>query len=133
MDAMSEQSDRKRWGRRIGLGVVAASAIALLVVILETDYNPRTDDASVRANFIQIAPEVSGRLVDLPVKDNTLVKKGTLLFAIDPRPYEYALQQAIADQAILEEQIIDEKRKIAAQHNAEDAARAGLHISTTGI
>lgn len=101
--------------------------------VLETEYNPRTDDASVRANFIQIAPEVSGRLVDLPVKDNTLVKKGTLLFVIDPRPYEYALQQAIADQAILEEQIIDEKRKIAAQHNAEDAARAGLHISTTGI
>jgi membrane fusion protein, multidrug efflux system len=133
MDPMSETFDRKRWGRRLGIGVVAASVVVLLLVILETDYNPRTDDASVRANFIQIAPEVSGRLVDLPVKDNMLVKKGTLLFVIDPRPYQYALQQAIANQAILEEQIIDEKRKIAAQHNAEDAARAGLHISTTGI
>jgi membrane fusion protein, multidrug efflux system len=133
MDQTIENLDRKRWGRRIGVGVALASAVVLLVVILETEYNPRTDDASVRANFIQIAPEVSGRLVDLPVKDNTLVKKGTLLFVIDPRPYEYTLQQAIADQAILEEQIIDEKRKIAAQHNAEDAARAGLHISTTGI
>jgi len=133
MDQTIENLDRKRWGHRIGVGVVLASAVALLVVILETEYNPRTDDASVRANFIQIAPEVSGRLVELPVKDNSLVRKGTLLFVIDPRPYEYALQQAIADQAILEEQIIDEKRKIAAQHNAEDAARAGFHISTTGI
>lgn len=130
---MSETFDRKRWGRRLGIGVVATAIVVLLLVVLETDYYPRTDDASVRANFIQIAPEVSGRLVDLPVKDNMLVKKGTLLFVIDPRPYEYALQQALADQAILEEQIIDEKRKIAAQHNAEDAARAGLHISTTGI
>ena len=73
MDQTIEDSSRKRWGRRIGVGVVLASAVVLLVVILETEYNPRTDDASVRANFIQIAPEVSGRLVDLPVKDNTPV------------------------------------------------------------
>src|ERR1700761_698132 len=133
MEPMNETFDRKRWGRGLGIGFFVAAAVVLLLVILETDYHPRTDDASVRANYIQIAPEVSGRLVELPVRDNMLVKKGTLLFVIDPRPYEYALQQALADQAILEEQIIDEKRKIAAQHNAEDAARAGLHISRTGI
>ena len=133
MEPMNETFDRKRWGRGLGIGFFVAAVVVLLLVILETDYHPRTDDASVRANFIQIAPEVSGRLVELPVRDNMLVKKGTLLFVIDPRPYEYALQQALADQAILEEQIIDERRKIAAQHNAEDAARAGLHISRTGI
>ena len=133
MEPMNETFDRKRWGRGLGIGFFVAAVVVLLLVILETDYHPRTDDASVRANYIQIAPEVSGRLVELPVRDNMLVKKGTLLFVIDPRPYEYALQQALADQAILEEQIIDEKRKIAAQHNAEDAARAGLHISRTGI
>lgn len=133
MEPNTENSDRKRWGRWIGKGVVAAAAIALLLVILETDHNPRTDDASVRANFIEIAPEVSGRLVELPAKDNAFVKKGDLLFVIDPRPYEYALQQALSDQAALEEQIIDENRKIASQHNAEDAALAGLHISRTGI
>ena len=133
MEPMNETFDRKRWGRGLGIGFFVAAVVVLLLVILETDYHPRTDDASVRANFIQIAPEVSGRLVELRARDNMLVKKGTLLFIIDPRPYEYALQQALADQAILEEQIIDEKRKIAAQHNAEDAARAGLHISRTGI
>ena len=53
----------------------------------------------MRANFIEIAAEVSGKLVDLPVKDNAFVKKGDLLFAIDPRPYEYALQQALSDTA----------------------------------
>ncbi len=133
MEPTAENFDRKRWGRRIGIGVVIASVLTFLLVVLETDRNPRTDDASVRTNFIEIAPEVSGRLVELPAKDNTFVQKGGLLFAIDPRPYEYALQQALSDQAALEEQIIDEKRKIAAQHNAEDAARAGLHSSRTGI
>ena len=133
MEPTTENFDRKRWGRRIGIGVVVAAVLALLVVIVETDRNPRTDDANVRTNFIEIVPEVSGRLVELPARDNSFVKKGGVLFAIDPRPYEYALQQALSDQADLEEQIIDERRKIAAQHNAEDAARAGLHSSRTGI
>src|ERR1700760_3209096 len=133
MEPMNETFDRKRWGRGLGIGFFVAAVVVLLLVILETDYHPRTDDASVRANFIEIAPEVSGRLVELPVKDNAYVKKGDLLFVVDPRPYEYALQQAMSDQADLEEQIIDEHRKIAAQHNAQDAALAGLHISRTGI
>jgi membrane fusion protein, multidrug efflux system len=133
MEPVAENLDRKRWGRIIRIGVIAASVLALLLVILATDLNPRTDDASVRANFIEFAPEVSGRLVELPAKDNAFVKKGDLLFLIDPRPYEYALQQALSDQADLEEQIIDERRKIAAQHNAADAALAGLHSSRTGI
>lgn len=133
MESTTAAFDRKHWGRIIGIGVIAATVLALLVVILNTDRNPRTDDANVRANLIEIVPEVSGRLVDLPVKDNAYVKKGGVLFEIDPRPYEYALQQALSDQADLEEQIIDEKRKIAAQNSAVEAARAGLHGSRTGV
>lgn len=133
MEPVSENLGRKRWGRRIGIVIIAASVLCLLLVILETERNPRTDDASVRANLIEIAPEVSGRLVELPVKDNAYVKQGDLLFVIDPRPYEYALQQALSDQATLEQQIIDERRKIAAQQHAASAALAGLHISRTGI
>ena len=64
--------------------VVGGAVAGLLLVTLDTERNPRTDDASVRANFIEIAPEVSGRLVQLPVKDNAFVKQGELLFVIDP-------------------------------------------------
>ena len=122
-----------RAGRFIGIGVVAAAVIMLGAVLLQVDRHPRTDDASVRANFIEIAPEVSGRLVELPVKDNAFVKQGDTLFVIDPRPYEYALQQALSDQNALEQQIIDARRHIAAQANAADAARAGLYNSRTGV
>src|ERR1700743_239856 len=111
MEQTAEVLNRKRIGRWIGIGVVTAAIVALVLVILQTDLHPRTDDASVRANVIEIAPEVSGRLVQLPVKDNAFVKKGELLFAIDSRPYEYALSQALSDQEALEQQIIDQKRK----------------------
>jgi membrane fusion protein, multidrug efflux system len=133
MEQAAEALDRKQIGRRIAIGVVASAVVALFIVILQTDLHPRTDDASVRANYIEIAPEVSGRLVELPVKDNAFVKKGDLLFFIDPRPYEYALQQALSDQEALEQQIIDAKRRIAAQNSAAEAALAGVHSSRTGV
>src|SRR5215468_2433880 len=105
----------------------------LLAAILVTDLHPRTDDASVRANYIEIAAEVSGKLTLLPVKDNAFVKKGDLLFEIDPRPYEYALQQALSDQEALEQQIVDARRKIASEKSAVEAATAAETNSKTGI
>ncbi len=120
-------------GRVIGIGVVVAALVLLGIVVLQTDLHPRTDDASVRANFIEIAPEVSGRLTELPVKDNAFLKQGDTLFVIDPRPYEYALQQALSDQNALEQQIIDERRHIAAQASAAEAARAGVYNARTSI
>jgi membrane fusion protein, multidrug efflux system len=132
--APSPESPIRKWlGRLIGVATVAAAAVVLLLVIQQTDEHPRTDDANARANFIEIVAEVSGKLIELPVKDNALVKKGDLLFAIDSRPYEYALRQALSDQADLEQRIIDEGRKIAAQNSAVEAASASLTQSTTGI
>ena len=129
----NDSARRKRLGRNIGILVVLGAIVALLLAILVTDVYPRTDDASVWANYIGIVPEVSGHLVQLPVKDNAYVKKGDLLFEIDPRPYEYALQQALSDQEALEQQIVDEERRIAAERSAVEAAKAGVHQSSTGI
>ncbi|WP_263351405.1 efflux RND transporter periplasmic adaptor subunit [Acidicapsa acidisoli] len=133
VDTENDVLKRKRLGRRIGIGVVGGAVLLLLLAVLFTDIYPRTDDASVRANYIGITPEVSGLLVQLPVKDNAYIKKGDLLFEIDPRPYQYALRQALSDQEALEQQIIDEERRIAAEHSAVEAAQAGLHQSSTGV
>jgi multidrug efflux system membrane fusion protein len=112
--------------------IVLALAVGTVVLVLQRlDRQPRTDDASVRANYVQFAPEVSGRVVTLAVKDNALVHKGNLLFAIDSRQYEYALQQALADQRLLEAQITDARRRIASETSAVEAARAGLSGSKT--
>jgi len=129
----STERPNARLGRWIGIGVVAAAALSLGLVVLQTDAHPRTDDASVRANFIEIAPEVSGRLTELQVADNSFVKQGATLFIIDPRPYEYALQQALSDQESLEQQIVDARRHIAAQSSAAEAARASVSSSRTGV
>jgi len=55
--------------------------------------DPRWED---RADVIQVAAQVSGKLVDLPIKDNQLVEKGDLLFEIDPIDYEINLRNSEA-------------------------------------
>src|ERR1700749_956861 len=117
----SSTTARKLVGRLIGLVVFVGAIAMLMLVVRETNRSPRTDDANVRANFIEIAPEVNGHLVQLAVKDNSFAKKGDLLFEIDPRPYEYALKQALSDQDSLEQQIIDYKRRIASEGSAVEA------------
>jgi len=133
MEPTPRKGSKEHIGWWIKITAVAGAALSLLTAILITDYHPRTDDASVRANFIEITAEVNGKLVALPIKDNAFVKKGDLLFEIDPRPYEYALQQALSDQEALEQQIIDAKRKIASEKSAVEAATAAEFNSKTGI
>jgi len=57
---------------------------------------PWTRDATVRAYVVTMAPEVSGRIVELHVADNQYVHKGDLLMVIDPTNYTIAVSQAEA-------------------------------------
>jgi len=62
---------------------------------------PWTRDATVRAYVVTLAPQVAGRIVQLPVADNQYVYKGDLVMVIDPTDYAIAADQAMAavDQA----------------------------------
>jgi multidrug resistance efflux pump len=62
---------------------------------------PWTRDGTVRAYVVTMAPEVAGRIVELPVRDNQIVHKGDLLMVIDPTDYRIAvdLAQAAVQQA----------------------------------
>jgi RND family efflux transporter MFP subunit len=62
---------------------------------------PWTRDGTVRAYVVTMAPEVAGRIVELPVADNQFVHKGDLLMIIDPTNYKIAvsLNEAAVQQA----------------------------------
>ena len=73
--------------------------VALLAVFLKyRQYmaNPWTRNGQVRASVIQIAPRISGPIVNLPIRDNQFVRAGDLLFQIDPRTFQASLDQALA-------------------------------------
>jgi multidrug efflux system membrane fusion protein len=112
--------------------VTGAIASGLAVVHHSEDY-PRTDDSEILANFIGIAPQVEGPLIRLNVHDNQFVKKGDLLFEIDDRPYRYMLEKAISEQATLEGQVSDERRKIAALVSAVSVSEANIHSTEADV
>jgi len=126
-------AQRKRVGKIVSVAIPAAALITGLWVINETTRYPRTDDAEVFANFIGIAPQVDGPISTLAVQDNAFIKQGGLLFEIDPRPYEYALEQARSDLNTLEGQIVDQTRTIASQASAVEAARANTDSAAANV
>lgn len=67
--------------------VVVLAAVAALAMYHRYVTRPWTRDAQVRANVVGVACRVGGPIVQIPVKDNQQVKKGDLLFEIDPATY----------------------------------------------
>ncbi len=96
---------RKIIGQLISLAALVGAVVLVLWVWRVIEHNPRTDDATVLANVIGIAPRVHGPIIKLNVSDNQQVNAGDVLFEIDPADYQFALDSAKATLAALEEQI----------------------------
>lgn len=84
---------------------------------------PWTRDSTVRAYVVRIAPEVSGRIVELPVKDNQSVHKGDLLMVIDPTNYRIAVS---FDEAAVQQSQVN-------MQNSEREAKRRLQLSDIAV
>ena len=124
---------KKRLGRVIEIIIMVSTVVLGALVLWSTNIDQRTNDANVVANYIGIAPEVNGRIIRLPIQDNQYVRKGDLLYEIDPLPYQYKLQQAVSSRDNLDQQIIDERRKIASQTFNVTIATRGSVASTESL
>ena len=78
---------------------------------------PWTRDGRVRADIINVAADVTGEVVDVPVRDNQLVKKGELLMQIDPEHYRIAVKQA--QSLVASRKATWEMRKVNAHRRAD--------------
>ena len=83
-----------------------------------------TDDAFVDARSFSLAPKVSGYVTDVPVTDNQHVETGKVLFQIDRRDYEVALQQAKAQVESAQASIQNIDAQIEGQKAQIDVAQA---------
>jgi len=122
---MKKTKNSRHWTAIVLALMLAAIGLAIYV-IRSIDQSPRTDDAYVYADTINVAPEVNGRIVELPVADNQRVKKGDLLFRIDPEPFKETLAKAEASLTALDSEIKLTQRSVEAQKFAAAAARANV-------
>jgi multidrug resistance efflux pump len=94
---------------------------------------PWTRDGTVRTYVVRMAPEVAGRIVELPVIDNQFVHKGDLLLVIEPTDYNIArdlaeatVRQAEANAQNIEAQISVQQAQVSASQAQVDKAQAAL-------
>jgi multidrug resistance efflux pump len=94
---------------------------------------PWTRDGTVRSYVVTMAPEVAGRIVELPVADDQFVHKGDLLVMIEPTDYRIAVElaqaavrQAQANGQNIEAQITVQQAQVTASQAQVEAAQAAL-------
>lgn len=106
---------------RILVTLVLLTIALLLAHWLWRDYmySPWTRDGRVRADVVQIAPDVSGLVSLVHVKDNQAVRRGDPLFTIDPTRFQDALAEAAAD--------VDHAQAQRGLASAQSAQRASEH------
>jgi len=81
------------WNTKSQVVVVIIPIVALTVLVLTLNVvAPSTADVRVIKYTVQVLPQVRGRVIEVPVQGNDYVKKGDVLFRIDPTPYELTVK-----------------------------------------
>jgi len=111
------------WNTTSQVTVVIIPIVALTALILTLNVvAPSSPDVRVIKYVVQVIPQVRGRVVEVPVEPNRLVKKGELLFRIDPTQYQNDLNVAKAKLAA------DEAKLAQAAANLVDASAGARQL-----
>jgi multidrug efflux system membrane fusion protein len=114
-------------GRVIAFLAITAALVLAAAVLFAIDRRPRTHDARIFAYSATMASEINGRIVQVLISNDQTVKQGDPLLRIDPKPYEFQLQQARAQVAALKAQIDLTGRQVGAQGSGAQAAESQVH------
>src|SRR5215469_272952 len=101
----------------LSLAIIAFAALLCGIVYFFDMRNPSTDDASIDADVVHVAPAVGGRIIDIPVRENGRVHKGDLLLQIEPVPYRMAVAQTVADLALAQAQLETQRKFVRTQQS----------------
>ena len=117
--------------------VVTIPIIALAMIILFMNIvAPSSSDVRAMNYVIPIVPRVTGQVTEVPIEPNRPIKKGDVLFKIDPVPFEAAVKGAEATLRGLEDQLKNAAAKKAALTPRIDLAKKRVeqftHLAATG-
>jgi len=110
-------------GRLIALATIAVAGIVALRSASWVSRHPSSSDASIDADVVHIAAAVGGRILEIHVRENSAVRRGDVLFQIDPLPYQLLVSQAHADLALAEAQLDTQRKYVSTQRSNATIAR----------
>jgi multidrug resistance efflux pump len=93
-----------RWGWGSGTVTVLIGAFIRAVFLALLNYLTPSGKVVVSGKVVEVTPNVTGQIVAIPVKPNVEVKAGSVLFQIDPAPFQYKVNQLAASLAPAQQQ-----------------------------
>jgi multidrug resistance efflux pump len=94
-----------RWGWMSGTIAVLIGAFILAVFLALFNYLTPSGSLTVVSRVVEVAPNVAGQVIEIPVKPNEPVKAGAVLFRLDPAPFQYKVNQLEASLAQAQQQV----------------------------
>jgi multidrug resistance efflux pump len=92
--------------RNITKGVLIALLVLFIYHVASDRVTPYTSQSNIEVLLVQIAPQVSGQVIEVATHDNQRVNRGQLLYRIDPQPFEIALRLAEANLALVQQNLM---------------------------
>ncbi len=118
------------WNTTSQVTVVVIPIVGLTALILFLNvYAPSSSDVRVIKYVVQVVPEVRGRVIDVPVVPNSQVKKGEVLFRIDPTPFEIQVRTLEAQLASTEGSVGQLQAELNSAVGKTKATRAKLELA----
>src|SRR5215203_916351 len=109
---------------KVGVAILPIVAIAALLLLLNI-FAPTTTDVRVVKYVVPIVSQVRGRVIEVPIENNRKVKKGDVLFRIDPTPYQNEVHS-------LEAKLASEDAKVGADKQRLNEVHAKLADAHSG-
>jgi membrane fusion protein, multidrug efflux system len=124
---------RPAWAKAGSLLIIALALILAIYVANRWWETPSTDDATIDADVVHVAAAVGGRIIEIPVSENSRVQAGDLLFQIDPEPFELAVRQAQSDLALARAGVDTQRRVLSTQRSTATVASDQIRRATTNL
>ncbi len=109
--------------------IVGLTALILLLNV----YAPSSSDVRVIKYVVQIVPQVRGQVTEVPIEGNQPVKKGDVLFKIDPTPFQLQVDTLEASLAATEGSVKQLNEQLRAAQSKTEAVRAKLELERTRV
>jgi len=118
-----------KWtGTTAVLGGVISIGFMLLLMGM---YHPFTKEARIYSLTTPVLPTVKGRVIEVNVKTGDRVETGDLLFRIDPEPFQYAVDQLVADRSLAVSNLADAKELFEKKFaSAKDVERVQAEVDS---
>jgi multidrug resistance efflux pump len=118
------------WNTTSMVIVLTIPVVALTTMILLLNvFAPSSADVRVLKYVINVVPQVRGRVIEVPAEANRLIKKGDVLFKIDPTPYELQVKSLEAQLINAQGGTAKQRQQLTATTSQSGAVRAKLELA----